>query len=71
MTSEESGDDDAMIIHPLPWRSDHVNRMFSKIDGYIASKRSAQAKRQMKARKFGTPVPPANAPEWAVSKSAA
>ena len=32
MSSEESGNEDEMIIHPLPWRSKYVNIMFQRID---------------------------------------
>ena len=34
MSSEESGNDD-ITVHSLPWRSDYVSAMFSKIDSYI------------------------------------
>ena len=72
ISSEESGDDDGIVVHPLPWRNDHVSKMFTKIDDYIKNKKSAQAKRQMKVRRLGAPskrAPPANAPDWAVIQS--
>ena len=72
MSSEESGDDDFIVVHRLPWRSDYVGKMFSKIDGYIISKKSSQAKRQMKLRRLGTPSTrpqPRDAPDWAIVKS--
>lgn len=71
MSSEESGDDDFIIQHPLPWRSQYVNKMFTKIDTYVINRKSSQAKRQMKLRKLGMPStrsPPVDAPDWAVSK---
>jgi len=34
MSSEESGPDDSIIVHPLPWRSQHVDNMFEKVDRY-------------------------------------
>ena len=71
MSSEESGPDDDIIVHSLPWRSRYVNKMFSKIDRYIASKKSPQALRQMKSRKLGTPserpVPDVDKyPQWVI-----
>ena len=72
MSSEESGDDDFITIHPLPWRSDYVSTMFTKIDAYILNRKSAQAKRQMKSRKSGSPStrsPPNSVPEWALAKN--
>ena len=69
MSSEESGEEDCITVHPLPWRSQYVTRMFSKIDAYIINRKSAQAKRQMKKRQSGTPStrsPPGEAPDWAV-----
>ena len=70
MSSEES-ENDFITVHPLPWRSDYVSSMFSKIDSYILNQKSAQAKRQMKSRKNGSPSirsPPSGAPEWALAK---
>lgn len=69
MSSEESGDDDFIVLHQLPWRSDYVTKMFSKIDAYVISMKSAQAKRQMKRRRLGVPSTrpkPLDAPDWAV-----
>jgi len=53
MSSEESGPDDSIIVHPLPWRSQHVDNMFEKVDRYNDGKRSPQARRQMKRRILG------------------
>ena len=72
MSSEESGDDDFITVHSLPWQSDYVSAMFSKIDSYILNYKSAQAKRQMKSRKSGSPLSrsaPSSAPEWALAKT--
>ena len=69
MSSEESGD---VTVHPLPWRSDYVSAMFSKIDSYILNHKSAQAKKQMKSRKSGSPSSssaPSSAHEWALAKA--
>ena len=69
MSSEESGEDDCMVVHPLPWRSEYVNKMFNKIDLFVTNKKSSQAKRQMRQRKFGAISErgqPGDAPDWAV-----
>ena len=50
MSSEESGEDNSIIVHPLPWRSEYVSSMFKRIDAYCEKKKSPQAKRQMKQR---------------------
>ena len=55
MSSEESGEEDSIIVHPLPWRSEYVNKMFSRIDEYCNKKKSPQALRQMKTRIAGIP----------------
>ena len=48
----------------------YVNKMFNKIDLFIANKKSSQAKRQMKQRKLGAiserARPAGDAPDWAV-----
>lgn len=53
MSSEESGPDETIIVHPLPWHTAYVNRMFEKINAYVGAKKSPQAKRQMKKRVMG------------------
>ena len=72
ISSEESDEDDTIIVHPLPWRSEYVNRMFQKIDKYCFSKKSPQAKRQMKKRMTGSPssreMPVTMDPVWAFKK---
>lgn len=70
MSSEESGEDDAMIVHPLPWRSEYVNKMFRNIDKYSKVRKSAQASRQTKQRDDGSTSRrniPADMPSWAIS----
>lgn len=73
MSSEESGEEDSIIIHRLPWRSRYVDAMFTKIDVYSMYKKSSQARRQMKARKVSDdpstrPVPDQvhELPEWSI-----
>ena len=69
MSSEESGDDDTIIVHSLPWRSDYVTSMFKKIDEYSQAKKSPQSRRQMKGRRMGSlsnrSAPP-DLPAWAI-----
>ena len=61
----------SLHVHPLPWRSDHVFAMFSEIDSYTLNHRSAQAKRQIKSMKSGSPSrsAPRSAPEWSLAKT--
>ena len=69
MSSEEIGIDleDSIVIHPLPWRTEYVNKMFRKINS-----KSPQAKRQTKRRQYGMasnrPKPDIDEalPRWAV-----
>ena len=75
MSSDESGsDDDTYVIRPLPWRTKYVNTMFERIDKYYATKKSSQARRQMKKRVVGLPstrpMPTGDVPEWAVDTRA-
>ncbi len=66
MSSEESGDEDKVVVHPLPWRKDYVNQMFNKIDNYNLARK---AKRQMKERTNGvqsTRAAPSGMPSWSV-----
>ena len=71
MSSEESGDDDTIVVHPLTWRSQYVKVMFQRIDAYNKNAKSPQARRQMKQQSNGSAssrVTPPDAPEWSVSK---
>ena len=69
MSSEES-DDDNLIVHSLPWRTDYVGQMIERIDKYCDKKKSPQSRRQMKSRLSGSPssrpTPSSDAPNWAV-----
>ena len=70
MSSEESGGEDTIIIHPLPWRTEYVNQMFQRIDSYCFSKKSPQAKRQTRKRSVGpssTRPKPTNGVSWAIT----
>lgn len=69
MSSEESGEDDTIIIHRPQWRSDYVTAMFDRIDTYRTKTKSPQAIRQMKKRTIGPDsnhTQPCAAPSWAV-----
>lgn len=70
MLSEESDDEDRIIVHTIPWRSDYVSRMFERIDAYCNNRKSPQGRRQMKERIIGSPssrrCPGNAAPEWAL-----
>ena len=71
MSSEESGSDDNIIVHKLPWRSPDVTRLFQGIDKWNLERTSAQGHRQRKSRRVGTPSQkpaPLDCPEWAVCK---
>ena len=74
MSSEES-DGENLTVHPLPWRSDYVNRMFERIDVYCKAHRSAQANRQSKNRVEGScskrSPPEGDYPEWSLNKTTA
>ena len=55
MSSEESeveGDEEVLIVKPLPWRSDHVNEVMKRLDQKVLSERSAQSHRQAKMRDY-------------------
>ena len=71
MSSEESGDDDTIVVHPIGWRSEYVNKMFQRIDAYCSSKKSSQARRQTKKRVTGSissrPKPAVSTITWAIS----
>lgn len=69
MSSEES-DEETLVVHPLPWRSSYVNKMYDRIDSYCIHKKSSQSKRQMKVRNTGSPSTrtyPAGTPDWAMT----
>lgn len=54
MSSEESDEnDDRVIVHPLLWRSDVVDKMFQKTDTCVFAKKSSQAKRQTREDRRG------------------
>ena len=71
MSSEESGEDEVIIVRPLPWRNRRVDELFVSPDDQLTNERSAQAKRQMKRRTIGSassrPEPVAGSlPPWAL-----
>ena len=54
MSSEESDDNETVVVKPLPWRSEYVDKIFHTIDKYTSAKKSSQAKRQTKSRNVGS-----------------
>ena len=53
MSSEESGqegDEEVMIIRPLPWRSEQVSKLLKQLDQKLDAGRTPQARRQMMPR---------------------
>ena len=69
MSSEESGEDDTMIVKPLQWRSRRVYKFFHQLDEKISDSKTAQAKRQRKTRVISNevsdrPQPEMGFPEW-------
>lgn len=70
MSSEESGEDDSIIIRPLAWRTSYVSNMFKRIDAYCHARKSPQARRQTKQRVNGCTSNrsvPDDYPVWAVN----
>ena len=66
MSSEESDEGDFIVVHPLPWRSENVNKMFQRIDEYCYNKKTPQARRQTKVGSpSGRPKPTDMNPDWA------
>ena len=69
MSSEESGDDDTLVVRPLPWRSDLVNTFFANLDKKNMEEKSPQARRQLKGRLSGSPSSRPtyeHLPQWAL-----
>lgn len=72
MSPEESNKDNA---HPLPQRSDYINKVFQKISEYryCHHKKKCQGKQQTKSRKVGRSSShpkqgDASQPQWAFRK---
>lgn len=71
MSSEESGSDDDIVVHGLPWRSFEVSRLFDSIDKWNLERTSSQGRRQRKSRRNGQPserAAPLDCPQWAICK---
>lgn len=69
ISSEESEDEDIIIVKPLTWRSLKVTEMFRDLDEAGEINKSKQALRQRRKRIIGT-VPstrsmPDDLPKWA------
>lgn len=53
MSSEESGPDDDIYVHPLPWRSDYVTKMFNTIDNYVLKEKKSSSQKANKEENCG------------------
>ena len=73
MSSEESEDNEAIAIKPLPWRSELVSEFFEVLDSELMKDRSSQAKRQIKKRKISerpsSREKPSSMPPWATKET--
>ena len=67
MSSKGSEEDD-LIVHPLPWRADHVNSIFSEIDHHLQLSQSGKSKSTKKKKDWNafSTYKPISAPSWAV-----
>ena len=67
ISSEESDENDSIIVRPLPWRAPDF---FKKLDVLIDEDKTSQAKRQRKDRVMSStessrPIPASGIPKWA------
>ena len=61
ISSEESDGEDGFMVHPLPWHSEKVHKLFASLD-YKNEKRKRH-------EGFASNRPnPSTAPDWAVKK---
>ena len=70
ISSEESDENDSIIVRPLPWRAPKVTDFFKKLDVLIDEDKTSQAKRQRKDRVMSStessrPIPASGIPKWA------
>lgn len=68
ISSEESGEEDEIIVKSLPWRAPRVDAFFRSLDESSKNGKSPQSRRQMKNRVFGqhsTRPKPSGIPSWA------
>ena len=70
ISSEESDENDSIIVRPLPWRAPKVTDFFKKLDVLIDEDKTSQAKRQRKDRVMSStessrPIPASRIPKWA------
>ena len=71
ISSEENGDDEKNYVKELPWRAPLVKNFFDDLDEEYFSSKSAQAKRQTKARESSSQLSsrptPEGMPAWAIA----
>ena len=68
ISSEESGDDEEIIVRPLRWRSSRVDTLSRSLDAESAKAKSPQAVQQTKVRVLGVYSSrsiPSGLPGWA------
>ena len=53
MSSEESGEENDIIVKPLPWRASRVDSFFCSLDEETKNGKLSQSIRQMKSRILG------------------
>ena len=75
VSSEESDESDGevLMVHPLPLRSEKVDRMFKRLDDKLESEKTAQCKCQSKRRVLsatpsGRAKPEEGFPSWVFKK---
>lgn len=69
MSSEDSEDDGAFLVRPLPWRSDKASNFIAALDHKGKKKRSRRSKVMSFTRKVGDLSDrsrPSGVPSWAV-----
>ena len=70
ISSEDSDENDSIVVKPLPWRALKVTDFFKKLDVLIDEDKTSQAKRQRKDRIISSvessrQKPSGGVPKWA------
>ena len=55
MSSEDSGEEDTLVVRPIPWLSKKVEEFKTFLDAQRSKDMSAQSRRQAKQKVRGTP----------------
>ena len=68
ISSEESDGGDGFMVHPLPWCSERLNKLFTSLDHKRRSNRSkVMTQKRHEGIASDRPVP-LTAPDWALKK---